>query len=59
LDDRLTIAEDVDTKTLMRLRGDNVQRVEVTRKDFNFEDMLKELREMKAAEKDVIELKGE
>jgi len=57
--DRLTIAEDVDTKTLMRLRGDNVQRVEVTRKDFNFEDMLKELREMKAAEKDVIELKGE
>jgi len=55
--DRLTMAEDVDTKTLLRLRGDNVQRVEVTRKDFNFEDMLKELREMKAAEKEpVIEL---
>ena len=54
--DRLTIAEDVDTKTLMRLRGDNVQRVEITRKDFDFESMLKELREMKKAQGEVIEL---
>lgn len=50
----LSVANKLDTETLMRVRGDNVQKIEITKKDFNFEDALKQVREL--AKADVIDV---
>lgn len=57
--DKLTIAEDIDTKTLMRLRGENVQRIEITKKEVSFEDMLNEVKKQRDANVEAIDVDSE